>query len=160
MITTKIQVKPFLAEYAKNRFSVEGKEYIQFRESDYMYHVVHNLMSKRPNSEKFDSGNLEIALPHRSRGKCPEIYNYITESGQKIIEQKLNRLFWAHVHEFVDEQVRTHCEPINESVYLFISEFGISEITEDALLKSYYRWREKARRKTKKRKYNAPKKSG
>ena len=153
MITTKIQVKPFLAEYAKNRFSVEGKEYIKFPDSEYLYHVMCDLMSKRPESAKIDTGNLEIALPRQARGKDPVTFNYIFEAGQKVIEKKLTRLFWAHVHEFIDEQVRTYGEPINESAFLFMTKFGISEITEDALVKSYYRWRGRTREKRKKRKY-------
>jgi hypothetical protein len=153
MITTKIQIKPHLAEYAKQKYSIPGKEYILLSDTEYLYHVLCNLMSKRPENAHIDTSNLEIALPHQSRGKAPETYNYITASGAKNIEKKLNRLFWAEMHEFVDEHVNTHGEPINETVFLFKNKYGIESITEDALIKSYYRWRSKIRTKIKKRKY-------
>lgn len=153
MITTKITVRPFLAEYAKTVFKVEGANYIHFPDSYYLYHVVYNLMSIRPTNAPIDSGNLEIALPHRSRGKDPETYNYISKTGQTIINKKLNRLFFAQMHDFVDEQVNEYAQPINESVYLFMTHYNIQSISEDALLKSYYRWRTKVRNKIKKRKY-------
>lgn len=153
MVTVLIQVKNYLAEYAKSKFFVQGESYIQFPDSDYMYHVVYNLMSKRPEDVPFDSGNLEIALPHRSRGKDPSTYNFICKSGQDVIEKKLNRLFWAQMHDFIDEQVHEFGQPINESVFLFMRKYNINSITEDALVKSYYRWRAKIRRKIKKRKY-------
>lgn len=154
MITTKIQIKPFLAEYAKSLYKVDDKAYIQFPDKEYLYHVVYNLMIKRPdNVSPLDIGNLEIALPSMHRGKDPLTYNYISKAGQLLIEKKLNRLFFAHMHDFVDEQVQEYGQPINESVFMFMSKFNISSITEDALLKSYYRWRSKVRRKIKKRKY-------
>lgn len=153
MITVLINVKEYLAEYARSKFSVDGESYIQFQDSDYMYHVVYNLMSKRPDNVPLDSGNIEIALPHCSRGKDPETYNYICKSGQSIIEKKLTRLFFAQMHDFIDEQVHDFGQPINESVFLFMSNYNIDSISEDALVKSYYRWRAKIRKRIKKRKY-------
>lgn len=155
MVTTKIKIKPFLAEYAKAKYFVEDQEYIQFPDSEYLYHVVYNLMLKRPdNVTPIDDGNLEIALPHRSRGKDPLVYNYISKTGEDLIEKKLYRLFFAQLHDFVDEQVHEYNQPINESAFMFMNRYGITSITEDALIKSYYRWRSGMRRKIKKRKYN------
>ena len=154
MLTTKIQIKPFLAEYAKAKFAVENEEYIQFQDTEYLYHVIYNLMIKRPaNVAPVDSGNLEIALPHRPYGKNPETHNYIPPRSELIIEKKLNRLFFAQMQDFVDEQVEEYGQPINESVFMFMHNYNIKSISEDALLKSYYRWRERTRQKIRKRKY-------
>lgn len=155
MVLIRVNIKPHLCEYARSIYVDKDDTYIRFPDSEYLYHVLHNLMSKRPATvSPIDKGNLQIALPHRSRGKDPLVYNYISDNGRKIIERKLNRLFFAHLHDFVDEQVNTFGQPINESVYLFMEHHAIRSISHDALLKSYYRWRTKVRRRISKRKYD------
>ena len=161
MITATIQIKEYLAEYAYHKFGVENESFVRFPDTDYLYHVVYNLMDKRPIGTPADFGNLQIALPNRSRGKNPQSYNYICATGIRIIEKKIELRFWAELHDFVDERVHVYGEQYNASVFLFMKTFGITGITEDALIKNYYRWRSKTRRKIKKRKYTGiTKKSG
>ncbi len=153
MITTKITIKNFLAEYAQIKFKVENETYVSFSNNDFLYILLYNLMDKRPEDQPIDTGNLEIALPHRSRGKDPSTYNYICAKGEKLIEKRLNKLFWAEMHDFVDERVHEYGELISDSVFSFMKAYAITGITEDALIKNYYRWRSKTRRKIKKRRY-------
>lgn len=53
----------------------------------------------------------------------------------------------------MDENKHINGVQFKDSVFLFMSKYGIEGITEDALLKNYQRWRDKLRRK-KKRGYN------
>ncbi len=160
MITTSITVAPHLAEYAKAIFKVEDETYIKIPHTDDLYHILKNLMSKRPEGAPIQRGNLEIALPHQSKGKCPLTYNYISDRGAVIIERKLQALFWAHLHSFVDDyrhsfkkQEREYLFFINDCVCMFMFKYNITSISEDALIKNYYRWRSHVRRKLKKRNY-------
>lgn len=167
MITTFITIRPHLAEYAKAVFAVPDENYIQVPRTDDLYHIISNLMQKRPEDcPVVTKGNLEIALPARSRGKCPLTYNYISVRASDIIEKKIEALFWAHLHEFVDEyrhKIRKENAEsvfhIKDCVYIFMQKFRITEITDAAIVKHYYRWRESIRRQLKKRNYNLSQKS-
>lgn len=154
MVTTFITIKPHLAEYAKAVFAVEGESYIQIPHSHDLYHVLANLMSKRPVNCPVSRGSLEIALPAQSRGKCPKFYNYISEYSQRIIEQKIECLFWAHAHEFVDNRHHQQGEQMKDAMYMFLQKYQIMSISVDAVVKNYYRWRYEVRRKRVKRGYN------
>ena len=164
MVTTSISISPHLAEYAKAIFKVEDEMYIKIPHTDDLYHIIANLMQKRPEGKPIREGNLEIAIPVQRLGKCPYTYNYISDRGMVLIEQKIQALFWAHLHEFVDEYQhkikKKNREPvfyINECVFMFMQNFGIRSITEDALVKNYYRWRSSLRRQLKKRQYKMTK---
>lgn len=157
MITTSINIKEHLAQYAKVVFEEPGKSYIRIPHQHDLYHILAFLMQKRPNGVPIRKGNLDIALPAQSRGKCPQTYNYISDRSTAIIEEKIECLFWAHVHDFVDERHHRFGEQMNSAIYMFMRKFKITAITEDALSKNYYRWRWQVRRKRRKRNYNSPK---
>lgn len=53
----------------------------------------------------------------------------------------------------MDENKHLRGIQFKESVFVFMSRYGIESVSEDALLKNYQRWRDKLRR-TKKRAYN------
>ena len=118
-------------------------------------------MQKRPkNCLAITQGNLEIALPAQSGGKCVHVYNYISIRSAEIIEMKIQSLFWAHLHEFIEEYRhkirRKNGEPVFrmvDCVNMFMQKFEIVGITEGALLKNYYRWTQSLRRQLKKRGY-------
>lgn len=156
MVYTSVEIAPYLAEYV---YAIYGCDvpvlHVRFPDKEYLYHVIYNMMVKRPvNAPSVDRGNLTIALPCRSRGKDPLVYNYLSERSVKVIENKIYRLFFAHMHDFVDEQVYTFHQPISESVYMFMNKYFIDSISHETLLKSYYRWRQKCRQRITKRKYD------
>lgn len=163
MVTTFITIQPHLAEYAKVIFSVPEENYIQVPHTEDFYHVIANMMQKRPeNCDTATDGNLEIALPFQSRGKNPHIYNYISVRSAQIIEKKLEALFWAHLHFFIDDyrsKIRKENDEsvfyIKDCVYMFMQKFRIEGVTEGAIVKNYYRWTESLRRQLKKRGYNS-----
>jgi hypothetical protein len=96
-----------------------------------------------------DRGNLEIALPDRRLGKSPETYNYLGERSQDLIQRKIENMFFAELHDELDGEKHQEGIPYIVTVWKFICKYGIASITEDALLKDYYRWRQEVRRREK-----------
>lgn len=153
MISTFITIKPHLAEYAQVVFAVEGENYIQIPHDYYLYYLLSKHMRKRPQNCPILDGNLEIALPARSDGKDPLTFNYISLRATELFEQELECLFWAHAHSFIDYLFKNEGEQLNNAAYIFMSKFQINSITEDAVVKRHYRWRNKVRANRRKRDY-------
>lgn len=151
MVTTKILIKPHLAEYVKSKYETNNG-CVSFPKNDDLYHLVWQLMTKTPaNVNPFDrSGNLIIALPDRRVGKNPEVYNYISARGEKIIEKKIRQLFTLELHTAMENNAFSGFVLTNqERVSLFMAQYSLESISEDALLKDYYRWRDLVRKKEK-----------
>ncbi len=153
MITTKINIKPHLAEYINAIYKMDGTEIVAFPKSEDLYITVSDLMQKLPSHCTPVEGNVEILLPRRSSGKSPEYYNFICKQAQSILEDKIEARFWAHLHEYVDECVHRNGDLIKDAVFMFLVRFEITSISTDALSKNYYRWRFTIKRKRKVRKY-------
>lgn len=160
MITTRITVKPHLAEYVRAKFPSEANpDVVHFPDSSDLYHWLYDLMGKRPVNCPRDEGNLEIILPDRrsancAGGKSPEQYNYIGVRGAEVLSNKINTVMRAELHDFLDENKHSNGVDYKTSVFTFIRRYSIESISEDALLKDYQRWRYKMNRKQKRREYN------
>lgn len=156
MVTTKITIKPHLAEYMYKKYSLEGQSCIKIPYNDDLYHIIYDLMrTKSENNESVQqSGNVEITLPARSSGKNPEFYNYLSAKSQKIIEEKVDRIFKAEMHLYIDELTNDLGMTYVDASYMFKEKYDIQSISEDSLIKDYYRYRRKiGRRKHRKQKY-------
>lgn len=159
MVTTRIIIEKHLAEYCCAKFSAnpEGAP-VKFADNLDIYHLIYDLLEKRPVNCSRDSGNLEIILPDRREGDCvggksPERYNYLGERSQKIINKKVKLMMRAELHDLVDENKHKFGIDQIQSVHYFMKKYCIESITEDALLKDYQRWRDDIRRSSKKRAY-------
>lgn len=153
MITVKISVEQHVAEYIRGKYYDHEAGAVRFPSALDIYILIYDLLKKHPTGCPVDSGNLEFALPERREGKDPEYYNYLSDRAQKVLGDKLRLMMWAELHDFMDENKHINGVQFKDSVFLFMSKYGIEGITEDALLKNYQRWRDKLRRK-KKRGYN------
>ena len=153
MITTKITITPYLAEYIIGKYNHCNKGEVRIPDSSDLYHIIWEYMSRRPdNVPVFESGNLEIALPDRRAGKDPAVYNYLSLRAVKGIELHIKNMFNQELHsELMDNDRRGHFLDNIDVVHKFLCTYGIESISEDALLKNYYRYRE-ALRQRKKRK--------
>lgn len=153
MITTKITITPYLAEYIKGKYNHCNKGEVRIPDSSDLYHIIWEYMSRRPdNVPVLESGNLEIALPDRRAGKDPAVYNYLSVRAVKGIELHIKNMFNQELHsELMDNDRRGHFLDNIDVVHKFLCTYGIESISEDALLKNYYRYRE-ALRQRKKRK--------
>ncbi len=153
MITVKIEIDPYVAEYITGRYFDPEVSVVRFPSGSDIYHLIYDLLAKRPAGNPVDRGNLEFALPARRQGKDPETYNYLSHRSQKILEKRMRSLLWADLHETMDEGKHLGGMQFKEIVYIFMQRYGIESISEDGLLKNYQRWRDKLRR-TKKRGYS------
>ncbi|GHU80728.1 hypothetical protein FACS1894145_7410 [Bacteroidia bacterium] len=156
MVTTRIQVKPHLKEYISGKYNQFSDEKVIFPDNLDIYHLIFNLTEKRPSNVFFDSGNLEIALPERLCSKQPKTYNYLGIRSQKMIERKIEQMFWADFRDYVEYEHHKNGIRYVDLVYEFMRKYDIHSISEDALIKNYYRWRKKVRN-SEKRTYNSRK---
>lgn len=149
MMTTKITVPEHIREYLIGKFCNFQETPVRFPDSLDIYHVIYDLLEKRPATHPIDRGNLEILLPVRSIGKNPETYNYLGVRSQTLIVRQLEIMMWAEMHEFAGEQKHRYGVTFIISIHNFINKYGITSLSEDAFLKNYYRWRAKVRSKEK-----------
>ena len=157
MVTTRIEIKPHLKEYLLGKFNNFQESPITFPDKLDIYHTIWDLTEKRPVNCPVDKGNLEIVLPDRQEGKNPECYNYLGVRSQQIIERKIETKFFAELHDFLDEQKHRYGISYIETIHEYMRKYGILSISEDALLKNYYRWRDVVRKKNERREYKKTK---
>jgi len=153
MITTKINIKPHLAEYLRGKYYNPEKECVCLPDKLDLYHTIWDLLVKRPADHPIDTGNLELGLPTRRIGKDPVYYNYLGERSIKIIEKRIELLFYAELRQTLDENKQQFSIDYQDTVFEFINKYCIESITPDALLKDFYRWRENIRKRRKRRAY-------
>ena len=153
MITTKINVAQYLAEYVYGKFNYGARDAVKIPDTSDLYFVLWDYMIRRPaNVSPVDTGNLELALPERRVGKNPEVFNYLSTRAVKAIEQHIKNHFHVELHsELMENDRKGHLLDNVTIVHHFLCRYGIESITEDALLKNYYRFRESLRQKNKRR---------
>ncbi|HCC51473.1 MAG TPA: hypothetical protein DEQ30_04955 [Porphyromonadaceae bacterium] len=142
MITTKITIKPHLKEYVIGKFAgcIDGP--VRFDDKTDIYYTIWDLTEKRPVNCLPDKGNLEIVLPVRREGKPPETYNYLGIRSHRIIERKIENIFFAELHDMLTEEKHRYGITYIEAIYSFTKKYNISSISEDGLKKDYYRWKD------------------
>ncbi len=161
MITSKIKIREHICEYAIGKFSADYCNPVKIPASFDLYHVIWDLVARRPYDRPVDSGNLEIVIPNRQEqqspntvtGKNPETFNYFSDRSAKIIDFKFETMMFAELHDLLDENKHRNGIEYQVTVHIFINKYNITSISEEALLKNYYRWRKKVKRLTSKRKY-------
>lgn len=149
MMTIKITVEQYVAEYIQGKFYDSESGAVRFPSAMDIYILIYDLLQKRPVDHPRDTGNLEFTLPERREGKDPLTYNYLSGRAQKILGDKMRLMMWAELHDLMDENKHINGIQFKESVFMFLRKYNIESITEDALLKNYQRWRDKQRRKKK-----------
>jgi hypothetical protein len=153
MTTTRIFIKEYLREYCIGRFNHGEDAPILFPDKLDIYHVILDLTETRPTNATTD-GNMDIFIPSPSHGKNPKIYNYLSSRAQAIIERKISIMMWADLHGDLESGKQILGLQYNEIIYKFMNRYGITSITEDAMSKHFYRYKENIRKRTVRRKYN------
>lgn len=156
MISTKITIQHYLAEYCIAKFNNgDSVTPVRFPDELDLYHIIWSLMMKRPdNVPVVDNGNIEIALPNRKIGKDPQYYNYISSRGAAIIQRTIRSLFYSELRRALDdnrEGGRFYQD--QEVIYMFMTKYNIESISADALQKNYLRWRNSINQNRRRRKY-------
>lgn len=163
MVKTRITVDAYIAEYARGKYWDASAQAVRFPSHTDIYEYVYNVLRRRPrNASPIDRGNLEIVLPDKhegdlSYGKSPEQFNYISERGSMLLNKRLKSMFWAEVHEAMDEGKHIRGLQYKDIAYMFVCRYDISSISDDSLMKNYQRWRDNMRRQ-RKRSYTIRKK--
>ena len=158
MITTKINIEKYLAEYIIGKYGTADSKAVRLPSDLDLYHFVYDLLQKRPSNCPVDSGNLEIVLPERSGSdvefrKPTTVYNYIGQRGASILSRKINTMMRAELHDLFDENKHIYGIDYIDSAHYFLQKYCIESLSVDALLKDYQRWRRKMRRKSAVREY-------
>ena len=155
MITTKIQVEPYLAQWLTAKYYDGKVGTVRFPPHTDIYEKIYDVMTVRPAGvSPRDTGNLEFALPDKrdgnfSFGKNPERYNYISLQGARILGKRFKAMFWAEVHEVMDENKHLHGIDYQDTAYMLVRRYDLKDISDEGLLKNYQRWKDKMRRKKK-----------
>jgi hypothetical protein len=157
MITSKINVREHICEYAIGKFSFDFTNPIKIPAGSDLYHTLWDLLATRPLDKQIDHGNLEIIIPNRRAegelGKNPERFNYLSERSARVIDYKIETMMLAEMHDLLDENKHRKGIEFQVTVHIFVNKYQIKSITEDALIKNYYRWRKKLNRLSTKRAY-------
>lgn len=154
MIITSLTISEYLAEFFVGKYNEGNDGPVKIPDNTDVYHLIWQLMGKRPaNTSLVSQGNLALMLPDRRMGKDPLYYNFISARASQIIEKRIRIEFNNDLHDLL-EQNENQGRPLDniEVIYAFMEKYGIESISEDALKKNYYRWRENIR-KRKKRNY-------
>lgn len=161
MITTSINITPYLAEYLRGKYNNGANEPLRIPDNTDLYHLVWAFMTRRPkDASPVDNGNLTIILPKRREGKDPKYFNYLSIRAAKAIESEVRRMFNLELHSVMMENDQDgHLYDNIDIVHRFLCSYCMESITEDALLKNYYRWRDNLRKRTKRREYKKKLKS-
>lgn len=153
MVISRIQIKDYVAEYAVGKYYDPDVGAVRFPDTSDIYVLIYDLMQRRPVGAVVDSGNLPVCLPDRREanqagGKSPEHFNWFSQRSAKIIGDRLRLMMWADIHAYMMEQKHVHGVQYKDSAWQFLQRYGITSISDDALIKDYYRWREKVSRKS------------
>ncbi len=162
MITTSINIEPYLAEYLRGKYNNGSEEAFRIPDNTDLYHTIWTLMAKRQkNQSPVDNGNLTFILPERRIGKDPEVYNFLSPNSVRLIEKEVRRMFNRELHTAMDENdMNGHLLNNLDVVHHFLCSYCIDSISEDALLKNFYRWRENIRKRKIRREYKKRLKNG
>lgn len=156
-----IRIEQYLAEYISAKYGKDATTGgIKIPCCTDLYFCVWEHMSKqRTNQPNVIDGNLRIHLPLRKAGsvcspwKDPVYYNYLSVAAAKEIETQIRRMFNFELHRVLLENEEFGRQRRNlDVIYDFIHTYQLKSISSDALLKNYYRFRNRLRPK-KVRKY-------
>ena len=147
-----VRIEPYLAEYIQKKLEIEHETGgVKIPYTTDLYYVVWNLMAKPDaNSVGQEDCNLTIYLPSRRScmdghpGKDPAYYNYLSQRAAKKIEEHIRLLFNFEFHRIMMENEELGRPKRNQDVVEeFIRTYHLKSISSDALLKNFYRYRQR-----------------
>lgn len=151
-----IQIEQYLAEYicAKYRKDATTGGVKIPNTTDLYFCVWENMSKQRSNQPDITDGNLRIHLRfsqswrHIQSLKDPAYYNYLSPAAAKEIEAQIRRMFNFELHRVLLENEEFGRQRRNlDVIYEFIRSYQLKSISSDALLKNYYRFRNRLRPK-------------
>lgn len=154
MVTTTIDVKPYLAAYLYVRYQnsvVTEFNAIKLKSIENLYHVIKNLTVKRPKHVSWrETGNLTLVIPDPRYGKEPETYNYLGHDSILILEEEIEIMLKAELHSMMLKNKFQKGIMYKKSLLLFMEMYHIDDKYEDGLMKAFQRWKKKTEEERKK----------
>lgn len=141
--TIHLQVKPFLAEYLYARYAANREdEALHLPPHSYLGRSLHELLGPRPyNASLRETGNLCLRLTTPHRGPSLTTYNYLTQENRRTFERRILHLLHAELFDrMLTDRSRKGISYI-ESVRQFLLKYQIDSISEEGLMKAFYRWK-------------------
>lgn len=141
--TLRIYVKPLLAEYLYGRYSdsIENGA-LHLPSGCYLQFTLQTLLSHRPaNAPLREVGNLCLRLTAPHRGKNPASYNYLTQESIRLFEQRTLNQLQLELFDRMMKERRLSGVPYIETIRCFIERYNISSISENGLMKAFWRWK-------------------
>lgn len=149
-----IKIEPYLAEYIIGKYGIQKNAAVNIPYNTDLYHCIwENMSRQRTNQSVPEDGNLRILLPCRKPGdgvawKDPAYYNHLSVPASKKIEYQIRRMFNFELHRVLLENEEFGRKRRNlDVIYDFIRTYQLKSISSDALLKNYYRFRNRLRPK-------------
>ncbi|WP_455584179.1 hypothetical protein [Bacteroides sp.] len=147
MVTTTIEVKPYLAAYMYVRYQanvIQEFNAIKLTSTENLYHVIKNLTVKRPRNVSWrETGNLTIVIPDPRYGKDPETYNYLGHDSIICIEGEIEIMLKVELHSLMLKNKFQKGIMYKKSLLWFMETYHIEDKYEDALMKAFQRWKKK-----------------
>ena len=145
MVEVRLHLKEYLKEYLIGKYCCGFDASIRVPPHTVLYHRMYSLVERRPLTAAVDAGNTVFELRFRNSCKDPRVYNWFSMRHQKQIEQTVNMQFRAEFHDYVDIRHHRNGIPYIDAVTEFMQMYGITSLSEDALVKDYQRYRNKLR---------------
>lgn len=156
MVTTTIDVKPYLSAYMYVRYQssvVSEFNAIKLKSTENLYHVIKNLTVKRPKNVSWrENGNLTLVIPDPRYGKEPETYNYLGHDSILIIEEEIEIILKTELHSIMLKNKFQKGMMYKRSLQQFMETYHIDDKYEDGLMKAFQRWKKKTEEERKKEK--------
>ena len=143
MLILSIHTKPYLAEYARQRYPSYIPDVAQFPASSLVNHAIVNSLVETPAKAESRPGNLLVMVNEKICNlKDIEIFNYLTFEGENNVNKKLLLDFNAFLHNYMDSRRYNHGIDYKDSAAKFVEAYHLTElVTVDALLKKHIRWK-------------------
>lgn len=145
MLVLNIYVKPYLAEYARQKYPSPIKDVAQFPAASLVNHAIVNSLIKQPANPAEHKGNLLVMVNERICDlKDLETNNYLNFEGENNVSDKLLLDFDMSLHSYMGHQRYRYGIDYKDSVKMFIDKYHLTGlVTPEALLKKHVRWKKK-----------------
>lgn len=145
MLVLNIYVKPYLAEYARQKYPSPIKDVAQFPAASLVNHAIVNSLIKQPANPAEHKGNLLVMVNERICDlKDLETNNYLNFEGENNVSDKLLLDFDMFLHSYMGHQRYRYGIDYKDSVKMFIDKYHLTGlVTPEALLKKHVRWKKK-----------------
>ena len=154
--TVSVRITPYLAEYVRGKYPHDpANGGVRFPRTDDLYHCLwHNLVRPRKDMRVERSPNLTLSIG-RPRTyevglawKDPAYFNHLSARGAKELEVCVQRQFDFELHRaFIESYEAGDGRRQEDVAHDFLRQYGITSISEEALLKNWSRYRNMIRPK-------------